>query len=346
MSFEGLSLWMNAAIFGGAAIAVWLAGAKLARAADALAGRTGIDRAFLGILLLGGVTSLPELAVATTATLQGAPTLSINDVLGSAGVNVVVLAVADAVSGRGALTATQGSPILMLQGVLGMLLLALAAAPVLAGDVTVAGAGLWSWIMLAVYLASIRLLSDPHASRAWKAVDSADRAHRDEQDGRSSAGSKSLSSLIWTLSVAGGVILVAGFLLARTGDALSMQTGLGGSFFGVVFLALATSLPEWSTVIAAVRLGRHEMAIADVFGTNLFNVTIIVLVDVLHPGPPVMLEAGRFAGFAALLALALTAFFILGMLERRNRTVLRMGFDSIAALAAYGGGVVVLYGLR
>jgi cation:H+ antiporter len=346
MSFEELSLWMNATIFAGAAIAVWFAGAKLARAADALAGRTGIDRVILGILLLGGVTSLPELAVATTATLQGTPALSINDVLGSAAVNVVVLAVADAVSGRGALTATQGSPILMLQGVLGMLLLALAAAPALAGDVTIAGAGSWSWIMLAVYFASIRLLSDPHAARAWKAVDADDRARGDEQDGKSNAESRSQSALIWTLSAAGAVILVAGFLLARTGDALSMQTGLGGSFFGVVFLALATSLPEWSTVIAAVRLGRHEMAIADVFGTNLFNVTIIVLVDVLHPGPPVMPEAGKFAGFAALLALALTAFFILGMLERRNRTVLRMGFDSIAALAAYAGGVVVLYGLR
>jgi cation:H+ antiporter len=346
MMFRELSPWLNAAIFSGAAIAVWFAGAKLARAADELASRTGIGREFLGILLLGGVTSLPELAVATTATLQGAPALSINDVIGSAAVNVVVLAVADAVSGRGALTATQGSPILMLQGVIGMLLLALAAAPALTGDVGFAGAGVWSWIMLAVYLASIRLLSDPHASRAWRAVDSKERASGEEHDGESAAGSESLAPLIRKLVATGAVILIAGILLARTGDALSMQTGLGGSFFGVVFLALATSLPEWSTVIAAVRLGRHEMAIADVFGTNLFNVTIIVLVDVLHPGPPVMPEAGRFAAFAALLALALTAFFVLGMLERRNRTVLRMGFDSIAVLAAYGAGVMVLYGLR
>jgi cation:H+ antiporter len=261
-------------------------------------------------------------------------------------VNVVVLAVADAVSGRGALTATQGSPILMLQGVLGMLLFTLAAAPALAGDVIFAGAGVWSWIMLAAYLASLRVLSDPHAARAWKATDSQERGRRDVHERESDAGSDSRSSIIWQLAAAGAVILVTGLLLARTGDALATQTGLGASFFGVVFLALATSLPEWSTVIAAVRLGRHEMAIADVFGTNLFNVTIIVLVDVLHPGPPVMLEAGRFAAFGALLALALTAFFILGMLERRNRTVLRMGFDSIAVLAAYGAGVVVLYGLR
>ena len=57
-------------------------------------------------------------------------------------------------------------------------------------------------------------------------------------------------------------------------------------------------------------------------------------------------EAGRFAAFSALLALMLTATFLVGMLERRDRTVLRMGIDSAVVLVAYLAGVVVLYGLR
>lgn len=343
MSFDQFALWINAAIFASAATVVWHAGTRLARYADALADRTGIGREFLGILLLGGVTSLPELAVATTATLQAEPTLSINDLLGSAALNVVILAVADAVSGRGAITATKGSPVLMLQGVLGMLLLALAAAPSLAGDVLIGGAGAWSWLILVVYIASIRLIADPNAGRAWRAVDARSETTHER---KSSADAGSLRSHVWKIIVAGAVILVAGFLLARTGEALAAQTGLGSSFFGAVFLAMATSLPEWSTVIGAIRIGRHEMAISDVFGTNLFNVTIIVLVDLLHPGGPVMLEAGRFSAFAAVLALVLTAFFMVGMLERRNRTILRMGIDSFAVLVTYGAGVVVLHGLR
>ncbi len=91
---------------------------------------------------------------------------------------------------------------------------------------------------------------------------------------------------------------------------------------------------------------QYAMAVSDVFGTNLFNVTIIVLVDALHPGGPVLVEAGAFAAFGALLALVLTALFMAGMIERRDRTVLRMGLDSFAALALYAGGVTVLYHLR
>lgn len=129
-------------------------------------------------------------------------------------------------------------------------------------------------------------------------------------------------------------------------DALAQQSGLGTSFFGVVVLAFATSLPEASTVIAAVRLGRHGMAIGDVLGTNLFNVTIIVLVDALHPGGPVLLEAGRFASFGALLALVLTGIFLVGLVERRDRTVGPLGLDSVLLLLTYAGGLVVLYVLR
>ena len=59
-----------------------------------------------------------------------------------------------------------------------------------------------------------------------------------------------------------------------------------------------------------------------------------------------LIEAGRFAAFSALLASVLTALYLIGMIERRDRTVLRMGIDSLAVLVCYGAGVVVLYQLR
>src|ERR687896_1315130 len=137
--FKNSPLWANAAVFVVSAIAVWIAGARLADYADAIAEKTGVGRAFLGILLLGGVTSLPELAVAVTATLAGAPALSVNDVLGSAALNVVILAVADVALGRAALTSTLGSPAVLLQGVLSIILLSLVVGAVVAGDVLVLG---------------------------------------------------------------------------------------------------------------------------------------------------------------------------------------------------------------
>jgi cation:H+ antiporter len=97
-------LWANALIFLVAAALVWGAGTRLTRDLDGIAERTGMGRAFVGMLLLGGITSLPEVANAITASAIGNPALAINNLLGSAAINVLLLAVADALVGRDAIT--------------------------------------------------------------------------------------------------------------------------------------------------------------------------------------------------------------------------------------------------
>jgi cation:H+ antiporter len=343
VNFAEWSVGLLMVVFAAAAVVVWMAGSRLARYANAISEHTGIGRAFIGMILLGGITSLPELAVAVTATLEGNPMLSVNDVLGSAAINIVLLALADAFIGRKALTSTLPSSAVMLQGALSIALLAMVAGAVITGDRVFLGIGVWSWLMLLVYAAGVALLANARASSQWKPAgfraEKASKARSREDD-------MPLGRLVALTCVAAACIVIAGFLLAQTGAALAEQTGLGTSFFGAVVLAASTSLPELSTILSAVRLRQYEMAISDAIGTNLFNVTILVLVDAIHPGKPVLPEAGRFAAFGALLALMLTATFLVGMLERRDRTVLRMGIDSAVVLLAYFAGVVVLYGLR
>ncbi|HEX6318694.1 MAG TPA: hypothetical protein VFZ84_07450 [Burkholderiales bacterium] len=339
--FHELPLAGNLGIFAGAALVVWLAGTRIAGYADAIAQRTGIGRAILGVLLLGGVTSLPEMAVASTAALAGHPALSVNDVLGSAALNVVIIAVADAALGRDAITSVLASPAVLLQGVLGVAVLAMVAGATMTLDAPLLGASVWTWLLLLACVASISVVAKSRSSRAWQP---AQRPRRQPAAAPAAAGS--LRGLAAQTVLAGALVLVAGFLLARTGEALAAQTGLGTSFVGVALLAASTSLPEVSTVLAAVRLRRYEMAVSDVFGTNLFNVAILFAVDLLYDGGPALAEAGRFAGFGALLAIVLTALYLAGMIERRDRTVLRMGYDSLGVLLAYGAGLLVLYQLR
>jgi cation:H+ antiporter len=341
--FESFPLWGNGAVFAAAAAAVWLAGTRIAGYADAIAEATGIGRGLLGIVLLGGVTSLPEMAVASTASLAGHPALSVNDLLGSAAINVVIIAVADAVLGRDAITSVLASPGVLLQGVLGIILLALVVGATMTVDLPLLGASAWTWLLLFTAVTAILVVARSNSAHAWKAV----RKPRQEQSpGAAKQGGAALRPLVTKTAIAGTVVLVAGFFLAKSGEAIAAQSGLGTSFVGAVLLAASTSLPEASTVVAAVRLKRYEMAVSDVFGTNLFNVTIIFAVDALYDGGPVLAEVGPFAGFAALLAIVLTALYVAGMIERRDRTVLRMGVDSLAAIATYGAGVVLLYQLR
>jgi cation:H+ antiporter len=77
-------LWINSLIFLVAAVFIWFAGTRLVRYLDAIAVKTGLGQAFVGMLLLGSITSLPEIANVMTSSSMGNPSLAINNLLGSA----------------------------------------------------------------------------------------------------------------------------------------------------------------------------------------------------------------------------------------------------------------------
>jgi cation:H+ antiporter len=79
------------------------------------------------MLLLGSITSLPEIANVTTSSWTGNPSLAINNLLGSASINVLLLAIADSFIGRDALTSLVAQPATLMQATLSMIVMALVA---------------------------------------------------------------------------------------------------------------------------------------------------------------------------------------------------------------------------
>lgn len=349
LDFKAYSLGINIAVFALCAVVVWIAGARVARYADRIATLTGIGHATIGLVLLAGITSLPEIAVSLTSAASGVPALAVNNLLGGVAMQIAILAVADAVLGNEALTVVAGSPLILLQITMNILLLLTLAAAVVVGDIPLFHAGAWSWGLVAIYALSIWTITTSQGRELWIAQKTRQQLERTGQENAAPAaatsegGDAALKPTLVRLSIGAAAILAAGFLLSRTGDAIAEQTGLGQNFVGAVFMAISTSLPEVSTVLAAMRLRRYEMAI---FGTGLLNVTLVFVVDAAYRGGPVLNEVGRFSLAASLIGCILASIYLVGLIERRDRTIARMGIDSFAVLLVYLGGLVVLYHLR
>lgn len=91
-----------------------------------------------------------------------------------------------------------------------------------------------------------------------------------------------------------------------------------------------------------MRLRQTEMAIGDVLGSNMFCVVLILLVDAVYAGGPVLGEVDPMATTAALLGTFMTGIMLVGMIERRDRTIMHMGYDSLAIIVAYAIGVALI----
>ena len=347
--FIDFPLWGNALLFALAASGVWFCGSYLSAFADLIADRTGLGKAFAGALLLGTATSLPEIATTLTASLRENAALAGANLLGGFALQIAVLAVVDALAmRRQALTFFSPTPALLMQGVFMILLTSLVGGAILARElVTIGWIGSWSLILGGSYLVALYMMSRYEGNSRWEpkgeiaeppqsAVDLKDEAARHYAD--------TATRRIWfffALCCAG--VLVTGWLVASTGEAIAEQTGLGSSFVGATLVALATSLPEVSTTFSAVRMGAYSMAVGNIFGTNCLTVVLFALADLCFRSGPIFDVLQPSDAFLCMLGIVVSCVYLWGILERRDRTFLGMGHDSAVVLLFYVGGMTVYY---
>ena len=340
---QNYPIWVNALIFLGAAILVWGAGTRLARYTDDISEKTGMGKAFAGMLLLGVITSLPEVANVITASAIANPALAVNNLLGSAAINVLLLAIGDAFIGRDAVTSVVVKPSTLMMSALSILVLIAVAMAVTTGDVEIAGTGMWGPALCALSVGGFWLSSHYDARAPWTVKGERGKGEKKADD----RGAQPLSrSLILKTVVSAATIFTAGYALSQTGDALAKQTGIGSGMVGFALIGVATSMPELSTIITALRIRQYEMAFGQVLGTNFVNLSLILLADAVFTGGPVINELGRFEVVSALLGASLTGVFLVGLLERRDPTIMRMGYDSLAVIVLFCGGLVLLYAVQ
>ena len=116
---------------------------------------------------------------------------------------------------------------------------------------------------------------------------------------------------LWTqLAIAAAIILFSSNYLAKSADIIALKTGLGRSFVGVVLLATATSLPEMGLGVSSITLiNAPDLAVGDAFGSNIFNLLIIGILDIFWRNGPILNSvsvAPVVVGLLSIVAIAAT----------------------------------------
>jgi cation:H+ antiporter len=157
------------------------------------------------------------------------------------------------------------------------------------------------------------------------------------------------------LAVASGVFLASavavfflGTRLAVYGDALASLTGWGRLFVGSILLAFATSLPEVSNNISAVRLDppNPALAIGDALGSNMFNMLILSLVALYFGGNRFLQRVAPEQGYLIVLAAIMTGVAVLFGAVKLDVSLWQVGLSSVILIILYAVGMRVVYVTR
>jgi cation:H+ antiporter len=346
LDLTGLSIPVIVAIFLAAAVLVWIAGTRLAIHGDELAERLDLAKEFVGLIFLAAVTELPEIVTTITAAqVENAP-LVLGNMFGGITMQTAILAVADFFAVRYALTSWPRKPTHALLAIMLIVLLSGLLAVTILGDLSVAfGIGLGAICLSCGYPLVIFLLRNYDERSSWAPVDLPDDGERQKTvspTGRFFVGI-STPTLMVRVAAYSVVILVAGVALALSADALAQKSSIGSSFIGITLLAAATSMPELSTTLAAARIGAYTMAIANIFGSNLIMLALILPADIAYRRGPILAEADASAQFSIVTGIAVTAIYVAGILIRRTPSMFGAGLDSWLVMSVYVASLVGLY---
>lgn len=296
--------------FVASAAVIITAGVYLTKAVDHIADSTGLGRVLAGGIFLAAATSLPELSVDLHAIKMGEPDLAIGDLLGSSLFNLLILALLDFGFPSTFRRTAFSSAYLhhALSATLGILVTAFAGLAILVkSETSILGAGPISWIILVTYLYGIRLIYiDRPSQRAQSSC-----ANR--------AAWKHRPFLLAVARFVGcaAIILWTAPYLTVSADRLAALSGLGHSFVGTIFLALSTSMPELVSTFVAFRMGAPDLALGNIFGSNIFNMILLVPLDMAFTGN-LFSAVKSVHAITALGVVSVMCVALMGMLYRKK----------------------------
>jgi cation:H+ antiporter len=334
---EDQVVWVEFIICAGLIV---LTSTLLSKYGDVIAEKTGLGRAWVGAILIAGITSLPELASGISAvTWLNAPNLAAGAVMGSCLFNLMLIAVMDLAYQPGRVLA-KAQEVHILSGGLGVLLLGLVAMGVLLGPAMngtgIFGIGLLSIVIAVLYAVGGRMIAGLEKERMGEVLE------KEAKEQNYADISKGRAFLIFISS--GLVVILLGIWLSSIGDRLAMTTGLSLSFVGNLFLAMSTSLPEIATSLTAVRLKAIDLAIGNVLGSNLFNVLLLSVYDIADGPANFWSSLTNANGFAAVMTMMMTGVVIISLMYRASpRTPYRFSWDGVALIFMYLGSIFALY---
>ena len=326
-----LLLWLKFIV---TALIIIFSGIRLCYYGDQIAQRTGLTRAWVGIILIAAITSLPEVVTSMGAALMvKAPDLALGDLLGSNAFNLMAL-------GLLLVIYRQKRPTSKIFGgaicsFFGIILVGLVGGGIIfRSPFSLGWFGLDSLLILTIYLLGMRFVYRYE--------------HRNESP-KSKVQSPKLNykGIYLRFIVAALFIVGAGIWLANLGEEIAIKTHWGRAFVGSFFLAVTTSLPEVVVAGTALKIGALDMAIGALLGSNMFNLSIIPLTDIFYrPGPILKAVSPTSSLLTAGIVMALTIITLGGLLYRSKKKVPRFSPDSLLVVTIYLIGMYCLFKIR
>ena len=261
----------------------------------------GLSEMAAGFILLSIITSLPELSVSTVASLAGEGGLSVGNVLGSNVANLTIILGLAILISRKAITLKGQSnkelvQFLFISSIIPLFIVQRGSLGPVLGIVL---------LMLFAYFGVT-------VSRKAETTTTNETPPPQQQK------EENMSFVVIKFLVGVGLIILLSKFAVDSSVEIADFVGLPPSIIGATIIGFGTSLPELATTIQALKQGLVSMALGNLLGSCITNITLILGVSSLLSFSPVNVVAVQSIMFYVLLS-SLSVWYMIGAAERLTK---------------------------
>jgi cation:H+ antiporter len=342
-----LYVWSAFAV---AALIILWAGSRLIKYGDIIAERTGLNRTWIGMALLGIITALPEISNGISAvTTIRMPDLAIAPLFGACLFNMLIIGILDIIYnfyGKGPmLKDVEEEAGHIITAGLAIMLLAIGGMGVLVGKllppISFYGIGVYSIFIIIIFFFAQRIIFHFERRDEVKFLDKKVKKLEFHEYEKTSLLKAYLRFVFFAL-----LVVAAGAWLPILAAEIADVYGLSTTIVGALLVGAATTLPELVVSVSAVAIGALDVAVGTLFASGVFNMAIIFIVDCFNKISPILPLVSIENSVTALFAIIATAVAAIGMVYRTEKHIFRrIGWDAVGIISTVCIAVYVLWKL-
>ncbi len=289
--------------------------------ADIIAEKKGWGRAFMGVVFVSMITSLPELfSGISSVTIVKSPDIAIGQLIGSCIFNILIIGIIELFMYKKNIYKKNSKQNMLNMGFSIIIISTLVILISTKFDIQFFHIGVSSILIFILYIFFMRVIF--RERRETKTI----------QEYKT----KSLKVEVFKFILSAMAIIAIGLYLPVVGKEIATVMNWGDTLIGIIFIAFVTSFPELVVSFQAAKIGAFDMFIGNIAGSNLFNIAIILILDIFYlKGNILTAISGKnvTVGVIAILMNFIAFFAIIRKSESKIFKILSL--NSIALITLY-----------
>ncbi len=284
---------------------------------------------------MASVTSLPELITGiSSVTYANTPDIAVGDVMGSCMFNILIICFLDLTDNSSPVLSKTSQGNLISAAFSIVLITSVITSLIFVKDIPLlASIGLPTFINMFIYFVSMKIIYQYEKRQLSRFIDKVALQYEDIP----------AKTAIMRYTANAIFVVAEAFFLPVFGEKIALSTGLGQTFVGNLFIATTTSLPEVIVSIAAVKIGAVDLAVGNLFGSNIFNIFILALDDIFYRQGFILAHASGSHIISGLAAILMTAVSVVAIVYKPVKKKLPVDMTSIFILLIYLGAIFAIY---